>query len=102
MTTFLALAQDDQGNITFAPFTAGSIAAAESAIDSALSAQLSTGLPIDPATGQPDVRIAVKAAAQKAAQPPAAGAYVLLLQVVGATKVLPGATPQNPDSGWTT
>lgn len=102
MPTFLALAQDDQGNVTLAPFSAASVGAAENAIDNAIAAQLATGLPLDPNTGQPDVRIAVRGAAQKAAQPPADGAYVLLLQVVGATKVLPGATPQNPDTGWTT
>lgn len=102
MTTFLALAQDDQGNTILAPFSAASVSAAENAIDNAIAAQLKTGLPIDPNTGLPDVRVAVRGAAQGAAQPPADGAYILLLQVVGATKVLPGATPQNPDSGWTT
>ena len=102
MPTFLALAQDDQGALTLASFTAASVGAAETAIDNAISAQLTTGLAVNPNTGQPDVRIAVRAAAQKAAQPPADGANILLLQVVGATKVLPGATPQNPDTGWTT
>lgn len=102
MATFLALAIDDQGVITLAPFTAATVAAAETGIDNALKTQLATGLAINPATGQPDVRSAVRAAAATAAAPPANGAYILLLQVVGATKVNPGATPATPDAGWTT
>lgn len=102
MPTFIALTQDDQGNIVNAPFTAASTAAAETAIDNALKAQLATGLPINTATGLPDVRIAVLAAAKNAAAPPANGALILLLQVVGATQVLPTATKINPNSGWTT
>lgn len=101
MTTFIAIAQDDQGNITLAPFTAASTAAAETAIDNALKAQLATGLAINPATGLPDVRMAVIAAAKNAAAPPPNGALILLLQVVGATQVLPTATKTTPNSGWT-
>lgn len=102
MTTFIAITQDDQGNIIHAPFTAASTAAAETAIDNALKAQLATGLPTNPATGKPDVRIAVQAAAKNAAAPPANGALILLLQVVGATQVTSNATPAAPNSGWTT
>lgn len=102
MASFVAIAVDDEGNIEIAPFTAANLGAAEAKINQALATQLSTGLPINPDTGQPDVRIAVRAAAQAAAAPPENGAFILVLPVGGATSVLPGATPANPNSGWIT
>lgn len=101
MATFVAIVLDDQGSLEIAPFSAANLGAAETKINNALSAQLATGLPINPNTGLPDVRSAVRAAAQTASAPPADGAFVLVLPVGGATQVLPGATVAAPNAGWT-
>lgn len=93
---------DDQGVLEVAPFTAASLSAAETKVDNALKSILATGLPTNPNTGQPDVRIAVRTAAQQAAAPPADGAFILVLPVGGATTVVPGNNTTTPNTGWTT
>jgi hypothetical protein len=93
---------DDEGQFEIAPFTAANLGAAETKVNQALAAQLATGLPTNPDSGQPDIRMAVRAAAQMAAGAPAEGAFILILPVGGATTVVPGATPSTPNSGWTT
>lgn len=103
MTAFLAVTIDDNGYLKVAPFTAANLAAAETGVKNAIGAQLATGLPVNPATGQPDVRTAVAQAAQNAISPPAGGVLVGIIQIDAATTVLPGATTATPlSNNWTT
>lgn len=101
MATFIVMTRDFSGSVNIYPVTAANLTAAQNGVQNLLAAQLLTGLPKDPLTGQPDTAIAVRSAGLAGQTGQNVGETLIgIVNVASGTKCIPGATSGNPITGW--